>query len=199
MNSPKEQEYWSQRYEDERTGWDIGYVSTPLREYIDQLHDRDISILIPGAGNAYEAAYLWKQGFQHIYVMDISGIPLSRFQERHPDFPESQLLHTDFFGHQCQYDLILEQTFFCSLVPTEANRSAYARQMAKLLKPDGKLIGVWFDIPLAGDMEKRPFGGDRESYLGYLLPYFKNLTFERCHNSIPERQGHELFGIFRKK
>jgi len=199
MDNSQEQNYWTKRYKEERTGWDIGYPSTPLKEYIDQLEDKSISILIPGAGNAYEAEYLWKQGFQNVFVMDISEFPLRQFQKRLPDFPKEQLLFEDFFKHKTQYDLIFEQTFFCSFVPIDENRNAYAKQMAKLLKPNGKLVGVWFDIPLTSDMEKRPFGGDKELYLNYLNSFFKTITFEKCYNSIPPRMGNELFGIFKKK
>ena len=195
----KEQNYWTKRYQEESTGWDIGYPSTPLKEYIDQLEDKSISILIPGAGNAYEVEYLWKQGFQNVFVMDISEFPLKQFQNRNPDFPETQLLLEDFFQHKNQYDLIFEQTFFCSFMPTNENRNAYARYMEKLLKPAGKLVGVWFDIPLTTDLEKRPFGGSKELYLSYLQPHFKTITFESCYNSIPPRMGSELFGIFTKK
>lgn len=199
MNKQEDQDYWTTRYQEERTGWDIGYPSTPLKEYIDQLGDKTISILIPGAGNAYEAEYLWQKGFQNVYVMDISKFPIKQFQKRNPDFPNEQLLLEDFFKHEVQYDLIFEQTFFCSFVPTDENRKRYVAHMAKLLKPDGKLVGVWFDIPLTGDLEKRPFGGDKNLYLKYLSSYLKTITFERCHNSIPPRAGNELFGIFTKK
>jgi len=195
----KEQEYWTKRYQEESTGWDIGYPSTPLKEYIDQLEDKNITILIPGAGNGYEAEYLWKQGFKNVFVMDISEFPLKQFQESNPDFPKDQLLIEDFFKHKNLYDLIFEQTFFCSFVPTDANRNRYAKHMASLLKSDGKLVGVWFDIPLKDDLEKRPFGGDRELYLNYLQPYLETITFVRCYNSIPPRMGDELFGIFTKK
>lgn len=195
----EEQNYWTQRYQEQQTGWDIGYPSTPVKEYIDQLKDKSISILIPGAGNAYEAEYLWNQGFKNVYVMDISVIPLIQFQNRSPDFPSSQLLHEDFFKHKGQYDLIIEQTFFCSFVPTDENRNAYAKQMAALLSPNGKLVGLWFDIPLTEDFEKRPFGGDKKLYLSYLASFFKTKTFEQCQNSIPPRMGNELFGIFISK
>jgi len=199
MNNPEEQNYWTRRYREERTGWDIGYPSTPLKEYIDQLEDKSLSILIPGAGNAYEAEYLWKQGFHNVYVMDISEFPLKQFQKRIPDFPKSNLLQEDFFKHQAEYDLIFEQTFFCSFVPTDENRNAYVKQMANLLKSDGKLVGVWFDIQLTGDMEKRPFGGNKELYLKYLEPHLETVVFEPCNNSIPPRMGNELFGIFRNR
>ena len=195
----KDHQYWAKRYNDQNTGWDIGYPSTPIKEYIDQLTDTSITILIPGAGNAYEAEYIWKQGFKNVFVMDISEVPLKNFKNRNPDFPLSQLIHEDFFEHQGAYDTILEQTFFCSFPPTDDNRNAYARQMANLMKPHGKLVGVWFDIPLTSDLEKRPFGGNKSLYLSYLNPYFKTISFERCYNSIPPRLGSELFGIFEKK
>jgi len=41
--------------------------------------------------------------------------------------------------------------------------------MSKLLKSGGKLVGLWFDIPLTGDLEKRPFGGTKEEYLEYFF------------------------------
>jgi thiopurine S-methyltransferase len=195
----EEQDYWTKRYQEESTGWDIGYPSTPIKEYIDQLEDKSISILIPGAGNAYEAEYLWKQGFRNVFVMDISEFPLKQFQERNPDFPKSQLLLEDFFQHKAEYDLIFEQTFFCSFVPTNENRNRYVKQMASLLKPKGKLVGVWFNIPLTGDMEKRPFGGNKDLYLSYLEQSLETITFKKCYNSIPPRMGNELFGIFRNK
>ncbi|TSE06655.1 methyltransferase domain-containing protein [Aquimarina algiphila] len=199
QNQSQENAYWTQRYTENRTGWDIGYVATPLKNYIDQLTDKTINILIPGAGNAYEAEYLFQNGFHNVYVLDISQTPLDTFAQRVPDFPKSQLILGDFFTLKGSYDLIIEQTFFCSFIPTPENRSTYVLQMSNLLNPDGKLVGLWFDIPLTDDMEKRPFGGDKKEYLSYLETHFETIIFEKCYNSIPERQGNELFGIFRKK
>jgi methyl halide transferase len=194
------EQYWTNRYKDQSTGWDIGYPSTPLKEYIDQLTNKNIRILIPGAGNAYEAEYLIEQGFVNVFVMDISPIPLQQFTERNPEFPKTQLIEANFFEHKEKYDLIIEQTFFCSFEPTKDNRNNYAKQMATLLNPNGKLVGVWFDIPLVeGNMDKRPFGGSKEEYLEYLIPFFNVKTFETCYNSITPRAEQELFGIFIKK
>ncbi len=194
------QNYWTNRYKEQSTGWDLGAPSTPLKNYIDQLIDKNIRILIPGAGNAYEAEYLIEQGFKNIYVMDISIIPLHNFAERNPNFPKEQLIEANFFEHQAQYDLIIEQTFFCSFEPTHENRNAYAKHCAQLLTNNGKLVGLWFDIPLVeGNMDKRPFGGTKQEYLKYLNSYFIVKTFETCYNSIKPRANQELFGIFIRK
>ena len=195
-NTVTESQYWTQRYEAHMTGWDIGHPSTPLKEYIDQLSDKNIRVLIPGAGNAYEAEYLFRQGFSKVFVLDISPAPLAAFKQRVPEFPQDQLIQANFFEHEADYDLILEQTFFCSFYPTRENRSMYGAQTAKLLRPGGKLTGLWFKHPLVENSNKRPFGGSREEYLTYLEPHFKMRTFEDCYNSIPPRMGNELFGIF---
>lgn len=197
MNSEKE--YWSQRYREENTGWDIGEPSPPLKTYIDQLTDKDIKILIPGAGNAYEAEYLFQKGFHNVDVLDISREPLRAFAKKNSSFPKQQLIEGNFFDFEGQYDLIVEQTFFCSFPPHPETRHSYANKIYDLLKPKGKLVGLWFDIPLTGDMEKRPFGGSMEEYLQYLEPHFEVLTFGECYNSVASREGKELFGIFRRK
>lgn len=199
MITKKEEVYWSQRYKEQNTGWDIGYPSTPIKNYIDQLKDKSLHILIPGAGNAYEAEYLLKNGFTNVSILDISEIPLKEFKKRNPNFPKNQLIHANFFEHIGAYDLIIEQTFFCSFIPSIENRTAYAKKMASILKTNGKLVGLWFDIPLSGNLKKRPFGGNKSSYLKYLETHFKTITFEASYNSIPARQGNELFGIFIKK
>lgn len=198
LKTSKEEEYWSKRYLDNKTGWDIGAPSTPLNTYIDQLENMALKILIPGAGNSYEAEYLFHKGFKNVYVLDISEAPLKAFKKRVTDFPTNQILHNDFFTHKETYDLILEQTFFCSFPPTKSNRESYASKMNELLNKNGKLVGLWFDIPLTGDMDKRPFGGTKTEYLSYFNPFFKVKTFENCYNSIPPRMGNELFGIFEK-
>jgi len=189
------EQFWTNRYETAQTGWDIGYVSTPIKTYFDQVKNKNLKILIPGAGRGYEAEYLHNTGFTNVFVLDISELPLHDIRERVPNFPKEQLIQGDFFTHEGAYDIIVEQTFFCSFPPTKENRMAYAKKMHELLSPKGKLIGLWFDIPLTGNMEKRPFGGSREEYLTYFRPYFEVKTFEPCYNSIPPRAGNELFAI----
>lgn len=100
--------FWSLRYKEERTGWDLGEISPPLKEYFDQLTNKDVKILIPGAGNSYEAEYLFENGFRNIHVLDIAQEPLNAFKIRNPGFPKNQLLEENFFNFQGKYDLIIE-------------------------------------------------------------------------------------------
>ncbi len=181
--------FWNARYHDEQTGWDLGAVSRPLKEYIDQLMDKDLDILIPGCGNAHEAAYLWKSDFKHVHLLDWAAAPLDSFKADHPNFPSKQLICENFFEHKGQYDLILEQTFFCAIDP--GMRQAYAEQMHRLLKDGGRLVGLLFKSEMQND--RPPYGGSKEEYVSYFSDLFTFRVFDDCHNSIPPRAGNELF------
>ncbi len=189
-------EYWDERYLNRNMGWDIGEISTPLKEFIDQLPSRDLVILVPGAGNGYEVGYLYRMGFKQVYSLDISEVPFDNFKKAYPDFPENQLLLGDFFSLEgMTFDLILEQTFFCALSPD--SREKYAAKMHSLLKEDGILAGLLFDFPLKEGGP--PYGGNAEEYRDLFSRYFSIRKLERAYNSIPPRQGNELFFIFEKK
>ena len=111
--------YWDKRYIETETGWDIGKVSTPLKEYIDQLANKHISILIPGCGNSHEADYLLQEGFTNITLIDISPVLVGLIREKFASAIGKQLhvICGDFFKLEQQFDLVLEQTFFCALDP----------------------------------------------------------------------------------
>lgn len=184
-----DENYWSQRYEAKQTGWDIGYASPALMQYLDQIENKDISILIPGAGNGYEAVAAYEMGFSAVHILDFSPIPLAQFEANAPNFPKAHIHQENFFTHQGEYDLILEQTFFCSL--PIAMREDYAKKMKSLLKPGGKLAGLLFnrEFPMDGP----PFGGNVESYTQLFSKYFESVVLEPTNASIPQRRGTEVF------
>lgn len=184
-----DQHYWDNRYQQSDTGWDLGTISPPLQHYFEQLKTKDLRILIVGCGNAYEADYLVKQGFTDITLLDIAPSLVEKLRQQYNNTPQIKVLLGDFFEHHGQYDLILEQTFFCALQPSL--RPQYASQMYQLLSPRGHLVGVLFgrEFPFEGP----PFGGNAQEYKTYFEPYFEFKTFDDCYNSIKPRAGTELF------
>lgn len=181
--------YWENRYQSKDTGWDIGEISRPLKEYFDQLTNKNLKILIPGCGSGYEAEYLFKKGFTRVYPADVAPSAKEKFFARVPDFPKENWMDTDFFEIKDSFDLIIEQTFFCALEPSM--RGKYVVKMADLLQNGGKLVGLLFtEVP---NKEGPPFGGNKEEYLKLFKPYFENIKMEKCYNSIEPRAGRELF------
>jgi SAM-dependent methyltransferase len=187
------EEYWSNRYLNDQTGWDVGSVSTPLKEYFDQLTDKNLRILIPGCGNGHEAEYLWSKGFTHVFVVDISKIPLKQLAARNSGLATQYFLHADFFDLSMTFDLIVEQTFFCAISPNL--RLSYAKKASSLLRDGGKLIGVLFNREFEGGP---PFGGNRDEYITYFKGQFSSIYMGDCINSIKPRQEAELFMICKK-
>lgn len=187
--------YWDDLYLNNQTAWNIGYPSMPLKEYIDQLRDKNLRILIPGCGNGYEAEYLLQQGFQQVSVIDISPVLTKAFAERLQQYIGKGLtvITGDFFDHTSQYDLILEQTFFCVFPP--ALREKYVQKVKELLSTGGKIAGVLFNREFEGGP---PFGGTMESYKPIFSKYLDLMKMEPCYNSIKPRQGAEVFFIAQK-
>jgi SAM-dependent methyltransferase len=183
-----DQEYWNTQYNINATGWDLGGVSPPIKEYINTLKNKDISILIPGCGNSHEAEYLLSQGFTNVTIIDIAPTLVENLKEKFRKYPNIKIVLGDFFEHQGKYDLIIEQTFFCALPPTM--REKYVVEMHKILKEKGLLVGLLFDRTFESSP---PFGGSKKEYELLFKDYFDFKIMETCHNSIAPRVNTELF------
>ena len=186
-------EYWENRYLNKDTGWDTGHITTPLKNYIDQLNNNDLKLLIPGVGNGYEFDYLIKHKFKNTTVIDISSQPIINLRFKHPEY-EDQIILGDFFEHKEKYDCIIEQTFFCALDPNL--RTAYCNKIHNLLNKNGKVVGLLFNFELTE--VGPPFGGNIVEYTKLFYEKFSINVLERCYNSIKPRDGRELFFIFEK-
>ncbi|PTM14206.1 MAG: SAM-dependent methyltransferase [Bacteroidetes bacterium] len=182
-------EYWEERWQAAQTGWDIGEASPPLLHYTNQLTNKQLRILIPGAGRAYEAIHLHQQGFTEVYVCDWAASAFAHLRQVAPDFPEAHLLVGNFFELDLTVDLLLEQTFFCAIDPEL--RPQYVQKAAQILRPGGRLAGVLFAHPFP--FQGPPFGGTLEEYRSLFSASFHILQLEISPYSIAPRLGNEYF------
>ncbi len=184
-----DQTFWNDRWKNQQTRWDIGFAAPALVAYFEGIQNKDVAILIPGCGNAYEAQSLVSLGFTNITLVDIAEDLVSQLQERFKDVPQVKVIHQDFFKLEQSFDYIVEQTFFCALDPML--RGAYVEKMYALLKENGILFGVLFGREF--ETEGPPFGGTKEAYIPLFGAYFKSFSMEPCMLSIEPRKGSELF------
>lgn len=189
----QEQNFWNQRYLNAETPWDIGQASPALMHYLKAV-PKDIRILIPGAGRAYEAIALFQQGYQKVYICDWADAAFAWIKEQAPEFPAAQLLIHNFFELDLEVDLIIEQTFFCAIQPEL--RPQYVQKTHSLLSNEGKIAGLFFAKPFP--FPGPPFGGTKEEYQTLFKPYFHILELEISKHSIQPRLGNELFFEFQK-
>jgi hypothetical protein len=195
LGSKLNKEYWGNQYLAGEIGWDLGKVSPPIQAYIDTLENKKLRILIPGAGNSYEAEYLLAQGFENVTVLDYAKPITDKLKEKFKENSSICIVCDDFFNHIGEYDLILEQTFFCALLPDL--RSKYVHKMHELLALNGQIVGVMFNREF--DKQGPPFGGNKEEYITLFNPLFKVHKLEPCYNSVAPRMGSEVFVRFSKK
>jgi len=186
---PLDQTYWNTRWQREETGWDIGIAAPAITEYMLQYTNKDAAILIPGCGNAHEAEFLIKNGFNNITLIDIAAEAVERLKNRFAGKEQVKILCEDFFNHEGDYDLIIEQTFFCAIPPFK--RKEYAQKTSSLLRTNGKIIGLLFDKQF--EEQGPPFGGCSCEYKPIFTPYFEIYKMETCYNSITPRKEKELF------
>jgi SAM-dependent methyltransferase len=186
---PLDQDYWNERWQKNETGWDTGMPSPAITTFMDQYPNKDAAILIPGCGNAHEVAYLLAHGFSHITLLDIAPQAVELLKEKFSGSPQVKVLCEDFFTHEGQYDLIIEQTFFCAIPPFR--RKEYVEKAASLLRENGKIIGVLFDKEF--NQPYPPFGGCACEYKPVFESHFLIRKMEKCYNSIPSRAETELF------
>ena len=191
-----DQNYWDAQYKANATGWDLGLVSPPIKAYIDTLKDKNIAILIPGCGNNYEAAYLLEQGFTNVTVIDIAPTLVKIIEQKFSTNTCIKVLLGDFFSHKGEYDLIIEQTFFCALPPVM--RQKYVWKMHELLAKSGTLSGLFFNRTFEASP---PFGGSQEEYemlfknaFDFIklenstnLYRFEGITCSGCMNTVTEK------------
>jgi thiopurine S-methyltransferase len=166
-----------------------------MRHIIDSLNNKNTRILIPGAGNAFEADYLIEKGFQNVTILDIASQPLRSIQNRNRNTDRLKLIQEDFFKHPGIYDLILEQTFFCAL--EVRFRESYAKKIHSLLSDHGELKGVLFNFEAKRDAP--PFSASKEEYFDLFDPLFKIIKLEMSRYSEPERAGKELYVELKKR
>lgn len=188
-NAVSDAQYWENRYKQGQDGWDIAGPAPALIDFVLEHINPQQSILIPGAGRAYEAEKLFQLGYTNLWVMDFAPQALRDFSLRFPHFPSHQLLESDFFKHTVQYDCILEQTFFCAINPDW--RPEYVQKIHQLLKPKGHFAGLLFNRNFD---QSPPFGGNLNEYQAlFSQANWKKMSLEPCQKSIAPRLGTELF------
>lgn len=180
--------YWNDRYLNQQTGWDIGHASPAIIDFFND-KDQNSRILIPGCGNAYEGEVLHRRGFENITLADFAEETKTNFLNRYENFDPENFHVGDFFDLDGPFEYIVEQTFFCALTPNM--REDYVLKMKELLHEQGKLVGLMFDAPL--NTEHPPYGGCKEEYYELFSKHFGNVKFTPCNNSIPPRDGKELW------
>ncbi len=184
---------WDQSYRDGFTPWDKGAPSPPLVEWLAR-HALAGRVLVPGCGVGHDVAHLLSCGIDAI-GLDLAPTAIERAKERYPEH-EARFVLGDLFAFAGQFDAIIEHTCLCALPPEL--RVAYRDAVAALLKPSGRLIGVFYLNPEMDPGETGPPFGIAEDELTALFAD----RFEVIESYIPQtaylgRENRECLRVLR--
>jgi len=99
--------------------------------------------LIPGCGTDHEVLRFFQSAGFEVIAIDFSTVAVAQINEALGNF-DGKIIRGDFFEFDfpSRFDLIYERTLLCALHPRRW--SQYAKRVAQLLRPRGKLVGVFF-------------------------------------------------------
>lgn len=190
--------FWTDIYAtEENPGWNLNEPAAAFKDMLPRLKLPKSRILILGAGEGHDAAFFAQAGHV-VTAVDFSTEGIKRGKEKygHLDnlhFEESNIFHLpQQWNHS--FDLVIEHACFCAIPPDQRNE--LIRLWRRMLHEEGQLMAVFFT------MEKRsgpPFGATEWELRKRLQDYFHFLFWGRWRQSIPRRQGRELFVLAKKK
>jgi len=187
---------WNDRYAENDTPWDKGEAHPVLHDMLTRgaLTGR---VLVPGCGTGHDVRELAARGLE-VVGLDIASLALDRARAQpaagSESYQQGDLFHVP-ERWRGFFDGVFEHTCFCAIDP--ARRADYVSSVAEVLKPDGRLLAVFFVNP-DHDGEGPPFGCTPEELDALFAGRFRLLEEHREIPTYPERAGRELLRLYRR-
>ena len=190
-------EDWQKHYDEDDLRWDLEVVSPPFVYLWETKRIQPCRTLIPGCGRGHEVLFFAQQGFDVTAVDFASGAVNLLKRSLEDNGVYARVMNLDFFELPLelngQYDLILEQTFFCAISPN--NRSRYAQTVHRMLKPNGRLIALFYET---GEEGGPPFNTTPDQIWEQFSKYFMIEELDKTSHSAERRKGKEWLSFLRK-
>ncbi|MBI2996722.1 MAG: methyltransferase domain-containing protein [Candidatus Melainabacteria bacterium] len=203
-------EFWDERYKKGTIPWDIGQVAPAFVKYFhsgkSQLAPTTTKkIAVLGCGRGYDAFSLAKNHKFKVYGFDFSesAIKFCNKIRKRKKLSNTYFYKADFFKNlkskkwkNC-FDYVIEHTTLCAIDPKR--RKKYIELINHLLKPNGKLVGLFFIRPIK--LGGPPFGINTKAVRELFKKDFievKKLHYEKCLHK-GKLEGDEYLGVFEKK
>jgi len=204
-------DFWEERYTSGNTPWDIGQVSPAFVKYLSSIEaepkdEKKVAVL--GCGRGHDAFYFAqnKNCKFDVYGFDFSDIAIRFCKElkEKKNIKNLSFYKVDFFkllkSNQWKnyFDCVIEHTSLCAIDPKR--RSEYIELMNHILKPGGKVIGLFFVRPK--ELGGPPYGITpleiKELFQNNYFNETKELQLAECLHTN-KLEGEEWFAIFQKK
>lgn len=197
-SGPVDPASWEDRWRRGDTGWDMGAPAPPLVAAVTR---GDLApparVVVPGCGAGHDARFLAGRGFDVVGV-DVSPAAVERATSlAAAEGVSPTFVKADLFAPPAslgRFDVVWEHTCFCAIDP--ALRERYVDAVADLLRPGGRLFGLFFAIrPETGP----PFGATPEEIRHRFARRFVVDALRPETGSHPARMGKELWAAMTRR
>lgn len=189
-------EFWSLRYQDHDTPWDLLACTPVLTREWDGFWKRFpiSSALVLGAGGGHDAEFLRARGLD-VAAIDFSGAAMSLATKTYPKLVYEEADAWDYLGSRTSsIESIFEHTMFCVVPPLE--RRQYLTAIHKALRPGGLYFGVfWMKHRPVGP----PFGLTQWELRELSSDLFDVHAWHLSLDSVAERRGQEFWIVLQKR
>lgn len=180
---------WGDCYRQGKTPWEKGQAHPELAGLLEVHHDLVVAadhILVPGCGFGHDARLIDRHSEGTVTGLDIApeAIEQARILTEGPG-PQWEV--GDLFSWTGSYDLVFEHTCFCA-IPVE-RRPDYVESMARLIRPGGNLLGIFFLNPDHEGEVGPPFGVQREELDDFFGDLFEVRWSAPPRLTYPSRLG----------
>ncbi len=198
-------EYWSDRYQQGKDGWELKGPSPVIVEGVPAILEKHVSIknvIVPGCGRGHDAHWLASQGNWDVVGLDFAPEAVAAARTLYEtDLEVAQRLgyeQADVFAYAKdnpgRFDLWVDHTFLCAIDPKMRDR--YMQAAANCTKMGGYFVGVIF---ATGKTSGPPWHCDPTEIADLAQPYFEVHSITKSEASVANRQGREwlLWGVRR--
>ena len=198
MNEVNHSQFWEDIYLENDTGWDLKGVTPFFDSISNELIQGKVCIL--GCGRGYDAIMFAEKGFD-VTAVDFAPTPISELNKL--AIQKSVIITTvqdDIFSlvekFPDTFDYVIEQTCFCAIDPNR--RKEYEILVRTILKPGGKLVGLWFPLDKSQKEGGPPFGTTIYEVKSIFNSGWKIEKENFPSQSVEPRKGREKLIIFKK-
>ena len=182
--------FWNQRYASGETPWVLHKIPAALRFFLKRTRIKG-KVLIPGCGTDHGVIKAFADAEFEVTAIDFSSIAIAETKKALGNFGPSRtggIMRADFFKSDFgrRFDLVYERTFLCAMHPRRWPQ--YAKRVAQLLRPGGKLIGIFF---YGTDPEPPPYPINKTQAVEIFGKYFRLVRDLKISDSVPMFAGTE--------
>ena len=153
---------------------------------------------MPGCGSGYDVRALSTQE-NHVLGIDLAPFAIAK-ANTFPRVGHEEYQLADLFALPAawdgRFDVVFEHTCFCAIDP--ARREDYVAAVARVLKPGGRLVAIFFLNPEIDD-EGPPFPvtvAELDNFFGASFTVEREWVPQRTH---PGREGRELLRLLQRR